>query len=53
MIVVGRMTAGGRDSGLKIDRRDAILYTMRDGLTVRLDYFNSRHQALQAAGAST
>lgn len=53
VIVVGRMTATGRDSGLKVDREDAILYTMRDGLTVRIDYFNSRDQALQAAGAST
>src|SRR5438309_11717814 len=53
VIVVGRMAATGRDSGVKIDRQDAILHTMRDGLIARIDYFNSREQALEAAGASS
>ena len=53
VILVGRMTATGRDSGVKVDREDAVVHTMRDGKTVRLDYFNNRRQALEAAGLST
>ncbi len=50
VVVVGRMTATGRDSGVKVDREDAMVYTMRDGKTARIDYYNNRDQALEAAG---
>lgn len=53
VVVVGQMTATGRDSGLQVDRQDGIVYTMRQGKIVRVDYFNSRDQALEAAGLST
>ena len=43
-----RVTGGG--SGIELERRDAILFTIADGLTVRLDYFNDPDQALKAAG---
>lgn len=51
LIVVLRVRAKGRRSGVEIDRQDAILYLMRDGKVARLDYFNSKQQALDAAGA--
>lgn len=53
VVVLGRVTATGRDSGVKVDRQDGIVYEIRDGKIVRLDYFNSRDQALEAAGLST
>ena len=52
VVVVGDMTATGRASGITIEREDALVYRFRDGLTVRLDYFNNRREALEAAGIS-
>jgi ketosteroid isomerase-like protein len=49
VIAVLRIRAKGRRSGLEIDRQDAILYVMRDGKMARLDYYNSKQQALDAA----
>jgi ketosteroid isomerase-like protein len=37
-------------SGVEIERDDAIVYRLRDGLIVRMDYFNNRPEALAAAG---
>ena len=53
VVVVGRVTATGRDSGVNVDRQDGIVYEMRDGKMSRVDYFNSRAQAVEAAGLST
>jgi ketosteroid isomerase-like protein len=50
VVVVARVVAKGRSSGAQVDRQDGLLYTLRDGELVRLDYFNSRDQALEAAG---
>jgi len=47
------MTAKGRGSGIEIDREDSLVYDFRDGKAVRLDYFNSREQGLEAAGLAT
>ena len=46
------MTATGRGSGLELNRQDALVYTIRDAKVVRLDYYNSKAQALEAAGLS-
>jgi hypothetical protein len=35
---------------LVVEREDALVYRLRDGLTVQLDYFNNRRDALEAAG---
>ena len=40
----------GEGSGLALEREDAMVFEIRDGLIVRLDYYNSREQALRAAG---
>ena len=53
VVVVGRVTATGRGSGVNLDRQDGIVYELRSGKIVRIDYFNSRDQALAAAGLST
>jgi hypothetical protein len=44
------MTAKGESSGIAIDRQDGLVYKLRDGMVVRLDYYNNRAQALKAAG---
>jgi len=33
-----------------VERRDGIVYKCRDGKIVRLDYYDSRQQALEAVG---
>ena len=50
VVLVFRMIARGRGSGLELDRLDALVYEFRDGKAIRLDYFNSREQGLAAAG---
>ena len=50
VVVVARLTAKGRGSGAEVDRQDGLVYTVRDGRLVRLDYYNSREQALAAVG---
>jgi ketosteroid isomerase-like protein len=52
VIVVIRMQAKGMGSGVELDRWDAILYRFRDDRIARLDYYNSKEQALEAAGVS-
>jgi ketosteroid isomerase-like protein len=50
VVAVFRLKAIGRRSGVAVDRLDAIVVEMRDGMFVRYDYYNDRGQALQAAG---
>ena len=52
VIVVIRMQAKGMGSGLELDRRDALVYRFRGDKIVRTDYYNSKEQALEAAGVS-
>jgi ketosteroid isomerase-like protein len=44
------MRATGRTSGVAVERHDAMVYEVRDGKIVRVDYYNSREQALEAVG---
>jgi ketosteroid isomerase-like protein len=48
VVQVGRLSARGRGSGVPVERLDALVWTIRDGKTVRLDYYNSRDKALDA-----
>ena len=50
VIVVVRMVAKGAGSGVELDRQDAIVYRFSEDRIVRADYYNSRDQALKAAG---
>lgn len=50
VVVVLRMHATGRGSGLELDREDAIVYQLRTGKIARMDYYNDKRQAFTAAG---
>jgi ketosteroid isomerase-like protein len=45
-----RQTARGHASGMEMDSHDGMLFTMRDGKVVALDYYTGRERALAAAG---
>ncbi|HEY7152160.1 MAG TPA: nuclear transport factor 2 family protein [Solirubrobacterales bacterium] len=51
-VVEVRMTGTGRGSGIEIDQRMGLLYTLRepDGKVARVQMFPSRDAALEAAG---
>jgi ketosteroid isomerase-like protein len=51
VVVVARLKARGKGSGIALERRDGIVCTMRDGRLLRLDYYGSPEEALAAAGA--
>jgi ketosteroid isomerase-like protein len=50
VVALVRMTATGRGSGVEVNRADAIIYTVRDGRIVRIDYYNDPDEALKAVG---
>jgi ketosteroid isomerase-like protein len=50
VVAVLRVHAKGRRSGIDVEQLNAAVWTLRDGKCVRLDYYDSRDQALQAAG---
>jgi ketosteroid isomerase-like protein len=52
VVIFIRMKAEGRGSGIEVDRQDALVYEIRDGMVTCVDYYNDRKQALQAAGLS-
>jgi ketosteroid isomerase-like protein len=50
VVVFFRMRTKGRGSGVEVERQDAIVFKLRNGRIVRVDYYNDRRQALEAAG---
>jgi ketosteroid isomerase-like protein len=46
------MRAIGRGSGVSVERRDAMVSTIRDGKVTRIDYYNDQAEALEAVGLS-
>jgi ketosteroid isomerase-like protein len=52
VVAVLRVHARGRESGVDVERVDGAVWTLREGRCVRLDYYGSREQALEAAGFS-
>jgi ketosteroid isomerase-like protein len=50
VVMVVRMRATGLDSGIALERQDAIVWELRDEKVVRVDYYNSRDQAAKAVG---
>ncbi len=53
VLVFVRMSATGRESNVNVEREDAILYALTDGLISRIDYYNNRPEALAAAGIAS
>jgi ketosteroid isomerase-like protein len=52
VVFLFQITAKGKSSGIQVKRRDAMVFTLRDGKTVRLDYYNNEAEALEAVGLS-
>jgi ketosteroid isomerase-like protein len=50
VVVVLLLKAMGRGSNVAVERQDAMACEMRDGRIVRIDYYNSRDQALKSVG---
>ena len=50
VVAVVLMKATGLGSGVALERQDAIVWELRDGKIVRVDYYNNREQALEAVG---
>jgi ketosteroid isomerase-like protein len=50
VIAVFRLRARGKGSGVEIERRNSVLYTLRDRKVVRADYFGDGEGAFAAAG---
>jgi ketosteroid isomerase-like protein len=49
VLVLFTLTATGRGSGVEIERKDGILYSFRDGLVSRIDYYDDQGRARAAA----
>jgi ketosteroid isomerase-like protein len=52
VVLVARLSARGKGSGVEVQRREGIMWTIRDGKTVRIDYYSSPDEALEAAGVA-
>jgi ketosteroid isomerase-like protein len=50
VVLLARLSARGKGSGVAVERREGIMWTVRDGKTVRIDYYSSPDEALEAAG---
>ena len=50
VVVVIGMARGTASSGVEIQRRQGYVWTVKDGLAVRFQWFNDPDEALQAAG---
>jgi ketosteroid isomerase-like protein len=50
VVVVLRLYAKGRHSGVDVERLDGAVWTLRAGKAVRLDYYGSKAEALKAVG---
>jgi ketosteroid isomerase-like protein len=50
VVLVIRMKATGHGSGAVVERQDAMAFAVREGKITRLDYYNSKQQALEAVG---
>jgi ketosteroid isomerase-like protein len=50
VVAVLRVYAKGRGSGVDVERLDGAVWTLRDGKAIRLDYYGSKAEALDAVG---
>jgi ketosteroid isomerase-like protein len=53
ILVTGRIVGRGRGSGVDVAGHVFMVWTFRDGLAVRQQWFQEREQALQAGGLAT
>ena len=52
VVAIYRMKVQGKGSGVVLDRHEGQVWTIRDGLAIRLDVYGSSEAALEAAGLS-
>jgi len=50
VVAVLGVHAKGRGSGVELERLDGAVWTLRDGKCIRLDYYGSKAEALEAVG---
>lgn len=50
VVMLFTMRAKGKGSGIELERQDAIVYSLAAGSITRIDYYNNRRQAFEAAG---
>ena len=50
VVVLGRYTASGGMSGVPLEGEHGYVWTFRDGLAVRFQWYQSHREALEAAG---
>jgi ketosteroid isomerase-like protein len=50
VLVMVRLSGRGRASGIDIDQRFAMVWTLRDGRAIRMDMYLTRDEALKAVG---
>jgi ketosteroid isomerase-like protein len=50
VVVLGSYTASGGASGIPLDGEHGYVWTIRDGLPVRFQWFQAHREALEAAG---
>ena len=50
VVVLFRMVVRGRASGIELVRDDALVFELRSGKIVRLEYYNDQAEALEVAG---
>jgi len=50
VVAVVRMRTKGLESGVELDRQDAVVYAFRSDKISRVDYYNNKQQAFEAAG---
>jgi uncharacterized protein len=50
VVAILRVHAKGRGSGADVERLDGAVWTLRGGKGVRLDYYGSKAEALEAVG---
>ncbi len=53
VVVLGRYTASGSASGIALEGEHGYVWTIKDGLAVRFQWFQSHAEALEAAGVSS
>jgi ketosteroid isomerase-like protein len=50
VVVIARLRATGRESGIVVERRDALVYAFRGEKVGRIDYYNDPDEALTSVG---
>jgi ketosteroid isomerase-like protein len=50
VVVIARLRAAGRSSGVRVDRQDALVYRFRGEKVAQIDYYNNPAEALASVG---